>query len=384
MSGDSERSHGQHVEIEWQGRKVAAWVPAKLQTSNDDNPFLPLNENTIRKTEQAANLSMQASADLPVGWLPMARLLARSEGIASSLFEGIRSPLIDVATAAAELGGTKAAVAVAENIAALANAMIRRSQRFSLTMLHDWHRILMAHATHLPDSMIGSFRTEQGWIGGASPFDAALVTTPPDLLDDLMFDLERFIQNDNVDPVTQAAVAHAQFETIHPYGDGNGRVGRVLVSWILAQRLDLNVSPPFSMQFSRDRGGYLSGLVLYQQGQVDNWVRWFATTVAKAAASSIDITAKIRELLHTWDERLVDVRSDAVARRALVLFPERFVVRAQDISSAHSVSDRAARSALAQLHLRGIIEPIVAPVTTTGRPPKLWVAPELARIMSAW
>jgi Fic family protein len=199
-----------------------------------------------------------------------------------------------------------------------------------------------------------------------------------------MADLEEFINREDVDPVTQAAVAHAQFETIHPYGDGNGRVGRVLVSWILARRLDLNVSPPLSVQLSRDRGGYLSGLVLFQQGQVDHWVRWFATTVARAAASSIDVTSKIRELLRSWDIRLADIRSDAVTKKALPLFPERFVVTARDLSSAHGVSERAARSALEELHRRGIIEPLLAQLKATGRPSKLWIAPELARIVSAW
>ena len=386
MEVDSEGSvePGRSVRIDWQGRRVSAWVPALLAERILGGNRMRFTETTARRTEQAAHLATKASADLPVGWVPIARLLARSEGIASSFFEGIASPLAEVALALSNLSDSSAAVAVAENVTALAHAMSQHNEEFSLDMLHDWHRILMAHATYLPPETIGAFRTQQGWIGGSSPIDAALVTAPPEFLASLMTDLASFINDTSIDPVTQAAIAHSQFETIHPYSDGNGRVGRVLASWILAKRLDLRVSPPLSVHLSRDRGGYLSGLVLFQQGQVDPWIRWFADTVIRAATSAIDVTLKVTGILAMWESRLSHLRVDAVARRTLLLFPERFVVTTNDVASATGVSERAARSALAELNRLRIIQELDVDVGRLGRPPKIWIAPELAALLASW
>ena len=87
--------------------------------------------------------------------------------------------------------------------------------------------------------MVGAYRTEQSWVGGTSPRDAAYVPPPPALIEELMDDLIAFANDDTLDPVTQAALVHAQFESIHPYADGNGRIGRVLIGWVLARRLDM-------------------------------------------------------------------------------------------------------------------------------------------------
>jgi Fic family protein len=305
--------------------------------------------------------------------VPIARLLARSEGISSSFFEGISSPATEVAMAVSQRGGSPAAIAVAENVNALATAMSQSSGQFSIELLHEWHRILMTHATYLPGEMIGGFRTQQGWIGGSSPLDAALVTAPPEYLNDLMNDLVMFINDRTFDPISQAAIAHAQFETIHPYGDGNGRVGRVLIAWMLTKRLELRVAPPVSVHLSRDRGGYLSGLVMFQQGQIDPWIRWFADTVARAATSASEIALGESQLSH--------LRSDAVARRILPLFPERYVVTSADVVTAKGVSGRAARAALAELKRIGICEELFISPARVGRPEKLWVSPELAALL---
>ena len=79
-----------------------------------------------------------------------------------------------------------------------------------------------------PERYVGRIRDEQGWIGGTNPFDAHLVTPPADRLGALLDDLLAWVNRDDVDPIAQAAIAHAQFEIIHPFADGNGRIGRVL------------------------------------------------------------------------------------------------------------------------------------------------------------
>ena len=131
----------------------------------------------------------------------------------------------------------------------------------------------MARASGLPECQIGSFRDEIGWIGGTSPLNAVAVLPPPELIEPLTNDLITFANRKDVDPVAQAAVAHAQFESIHPYADGNGRVGRILIAWLLIRRLCLRVPPPpVSVAIAADTGGYLSGLALYRLGQLDPYV----------------------------------------------------------------------------------------------------------------
>jgi Fic family protein len=373
---------GRHVPIQWRGRASSAWVPATLAERKRWLQANPLRENTVRRTEQAAALARQASAALPFSWIPVARLLTRSEGIASSNIEGIASPITEVALAIFDLGGSAAAKAVGENVDALSSAMKSTSDLFTHELLHEWHRRLMVHATYLREAMVGAFRTEQGWIGGTSPFDAALVTPPPEFISELMADLSGFINDTSLDPISQAAIAHAQFETIHPYADGNGRVGRVLIAWMLAKQLGLRVSPPVSIQFARDRGGYLSGLVLFQQGSADPWIRWFADAVARSASASIQITERIVVLLADWAQRLSVLRTDATALQVLSMFPKHFVLSAQKIATELAVSERAARSALTVLQQHGIAEQLDTPTASVGRPLNIWFAPELAAIVA--
>ncbi|MGH9069415.1 MAG: Fic family protein [Acidimicrobiales bacterium] len=116
-----------------------------------------------------------------------------------------------------------------------------------VAVLCQWHRTLMT-GSPTPERYVGTIRDQQGWIGGTSPFDAHLVTPPPDELPALLADLVDYANRSDVDPIAQAAVAHAQFEIIHPFADGNGRVGRLLVAWVRGSGPDR----PATLYVSRD------------------------------------------------------------------------------------------------------------------------------------
>lgn len=155
-----------------------------------------------------------------------------------------------------------------------------RSGPFPFQTLWDWHRILVASAD-LDDRHKGAWRDRLGWVGGPTPQRAAQVATPADRIDVLMRDLVDYANSPKHDPVTATALIHAQFETIHPFADANGDIGRLLTGWMLHRRLDLVDPPPVSVAFLRDVGGYLTGLTLYRTVGPDEWVRWFAHTLER-------------------------------------------------------------------------------------------------------
>lgn len=372
---------GAEVTIEWKGRPATAWAPDPLARRD-----MAVGTDVVRRTERAVAAVRLADARLPSGWEPLARLLLRAESVASSNIEGLHARVADVA--AAELDGEAVggdAAWVADNLGAVTDALAaaRGGGRLTRKALHGWHGRLMRHSA-LGRGMVGAFRPAQGWIGGSSPRDAAYVPPPPDLVPALMADLLRFVNRRDLDPVTQAAVAHAQFETIHPYGDGNGRIGRVLVLWVLARRLRVAIPPPVSVLIARDPGGYLLGLYLFRTGELDAWVGWFAEVVRKAGEAAAEWAEEVDTILAAWQERLVGLRVDAAARAALGELPGHPVVSAEVVAGRLGVSERAARSALSALAERGIVEPFEVRGGRAGRPRHWWVARELVEPAGRW
>ncbi|HVF76106.1 MAG TPA: Fic family protein [Acidimicrobiales bacterium] len=371
---------GREVPILWNGRRARAWVPDLLAARD-----LSLTERTTRGTERAAALARRSNDQLPRQWEALGRLLLRTEGVASSFIEGVGAPLVDVAVAELDPAVGEHAAWVADNLKAVQSA-VGEAQEGPLRVrsLHRWHGLIMRGTRHLPPRLVGTPRKEQGWIGGTSPLDAALVTPPPDAVERLLTDLVEFVNRTDVDPVTQAAVAHAQFEVIHPYADGNGRVGRVLVGWVLSRRLGLVTPPPVSVRIATDRGGYLAGLTHFRLGQADPWVAWFADVVGGAGEASINLVHDVQELQAQWTDRLTDVRTDATARQVLSLLPQHPVLGAATVADALDVSERAGRAALETLARYEIVERFDRVAQGRGRPRKWWVAPELIALVSAW
>jgi len=370
---------GTEVTVYWRNRPIRAWVPRPLAGRT-----LDLSSSTIRRTEQAAGAVRRASEHLPPRWKPLARLLLRAEGIASSRIEELRAPLAEVAAAELDAELDTTAAWIADNLAVVAQAISSaHSESLSVELLHSWHTRLMRHGA-LPEEMVGVFRSVQGWVGGTTPTTAAFVPPPPELIPALVDDLVAFSNQTDTDPVTQSAVAHAQFETIHPYGDGNGRIGRVLVSWILARRLAVSVPPPVSVFIAQERGPYLSGLYRFRTGGLDEWVGWFADIVVRSGDGSASLVDRVQGLLVEWEQRLSDVRADAAARRLVAILPEHPVVSASLVAGAVGVSERAGRDALEALREREIVVPSDVGLRRAGRPRNWWVARELVDLVTTW
>jgi Fic family protein len=372
---------GSTVTISWQGRGVEAFVPVPLPRSLD------LSERVVRATERALAAVAIVDDRMTRQLEPLARLLLRAEGVASSYIEGVRAPAELVAVAEIDIGLVDAASAwvVADNLAVVDASLAHARSRSALTTkdLHRWHTRLMAHGA-LPDELVGRYRRVQNWIGGPSPREAAYVPPPAEHVSRLMADLVRLTNTAKLDPVTLAAVVHAQFEAIHPYGDGNGRLGRVLIGWILARRTGVAVPPPVSVVMARDTGGYLSGLTRWRQGDVEGWVAWTADAIRRSAEQVDELLAATEGLRRRWDAQLADLRSDAAARGLLDLIPHHLVFTAPMVAELLDVSGPTARAAVDALAVRGIVQPLHVRANRPGRPARWWMAGDLVAALGRW
>lgn len=369
-------SNGRRVPIDWHGRVAWAWTPASLAERD-----VTLREPTVRATEQAAAALRLSEQRLPADWEPLARLMLRTEGIASSSIEGISGPLEEIVVA--ELTQAQGDVGwVADNLRLVQAALV--VEIVTEEVLLGWHRELMAHG-RLPSHLVGAYRDSPGWIGGSSPINAAYVPPPAEYVPELMADLLAALPDDRFDPVTQAAVVHGQFETIHPFGDGNGRLGRVLISWVLRRRGVVDrLPPPISVMIAKDPGGYLAGLYEFREGDLDRWVRWFADTAHQAAAAVDQMVAEVTAVLDSYRHALADLRGDAAARSLVPLLPRAPVLDATTTASLLGVSVRTARRALADLADRKILSPIDVARRREGRPANYYAARALLDTNRRW
>lgn len=254
---------------------------------------------------------------------PMARLLLRTESIASSKVEGLQvgARLLARSEAKAELGqkiGPEAAEVIG-NINAMERAVDETSETSSVTTenIRSIHRSLLEKA---PNSQIaGKIRTVQNWVGGNdhNPCGADFIPPPCGELALLLDDLNQLTNSEHLPPLLQAAIAHAQFETIHPFEDGNGRTGRALIHIILKRRgLSSSYVPPISVILARDTPKYIEGLTDFRTGDIEAWVENFATATAQAAGAAERFLQQVTELQAEWARNLNEsgsVRSDAAA-----------------------------------------------------------------------
>ena len=372
MSGRWEQMH-------WHGQHVRTRVPDALGERD-----VVFSESTIRAAERATAALSIGNDSLPANWEPLARLLLRTEGIASSSIEGVNAPIVEVAVAE-QVEVSHNAGWIADNLATVSKA-VGYDGDLTVSRLHEWHRRLMVHST-LDDSMIGSFRTAPGWIGGTSPLDAVFVPSPPERIATLIDELVTYANADHFDPVTQAALVHAQFETIHPYGDGNGRLGRILIGWLLSRRGVIDkLPPPISVMIARDAGGYISGLHLFREGPIERYVRWFADVAIASARQSATMISDVQAILAEWSRSLSELRADSAAVLLVPLLPQSPVLTANQVSDLLGVSDRAGRAALNTLEERGILEQVEVESQTPsrGRRSHYYAATALLARAAAW
>jgi Fic family protein len=227
----------------------------------------------------------------------------RKDAASSSQIEGTMATMVDAIAAEGKIGGLLPADVddILHYIQALNYGMKRVSEDnfpVALRLIRELHRELMqtARATHFSDP--GEFRKSQNWLGGTRPDNARFVPPPVHAMYEALANLEAFIHsNDTTPTIIKAGLIHAQFETIHPFLDGNGRTGRMLITFYLWQEGFLERPVLFlSSYFKKHQQLYYDNLFGYQHGQVAEWLDFFLDGVIEIAQEAITIVSKITAL----------------------------------------------------------------------------------------
>jgi Fic family protein len=306
---------------------------------------------------------------------PVARLLLRAESVASSRIEGLRLSHRRIEEASFEPRAARGtALSIVRNIEAMGRAIELGSAPEALTVdsLLSVHRTLLD--TERDRDIAGVVRTDQNWIGGGNtPRRAEFVPPPPEHVDELLDDLVAFSNRNDLPAITQAAIAHAQFETIHPFADGNGRVGRCLVHLILRRRgVSTRVVPPVSVVLAANARLYVDGLTAFRAGDLAGWCRTFADATRIAAERAIDLGSDFARLREEWIERAGNPRRNSSARRLIERLPGHPIVSVESAARLLDTSDEAARLALTQLDNAVVVRQI-----TVGTRNRAWAASEV-------
>jgi Fic family protein len=318
---------------------------------------------------------------------PLARLLLRTESIASSKVEGMQVDVRALARAEARLdaGGRAGpeALEVLANIDAMQLAIEEASEEvaFGVDQILAIHRVLLEHAPNA--SIAGELRSDQNWIGGNdyNPCGADFVPPPPENVAALLDDLVTFCAEETLPPIVQAAVAHAQFETIHPFADGNGRTGRALVQVILRRRgLASAYVPPISVVLAAERERYIRGLSIFREGRDDEWLMLFATATARAADLAGHYLGEVALLQESWRGQLRAAgspRAGAAAWVAIDVLPAHPIITVPVAVGATGRTKPAVSKAIEQLAGAGVLVPL-----TETRRNRSWEAAELLDLLT--
>ena len=246
-------------------------------------------------------------------------MYVRREAVLSSQIEGTQASLMDVLEFEAELGRAERRLDVEEivNHVAAMNHGLRRLSEIPLSrrLICEVHEVLMHDVRGgEPHRTPGEFRRSQNWIGGGSPATARFVPPPANLVDEAFADLERFLHDpEPMPPLVKAALAHAQFETIHPFLDGNGRIGRLLITFWLVDRGILRKPLLYpSLYFKEHRNDYVDRLqAIRDEGKWEEWVAFFVEGVAQTATEATESAMHILALRERDRDRI----SNSLGRR---------------------------------------------------------------------
>lgn len=336
--------------------------------------YLPSFATTVA-CETALLTVATADADSEGNSAALARFMIRSESVASSKIERIQADAVDYARALAGGRSNASATSMVAASTALHSLVERVGVRgvFEPEDVMHAHRALM-HEDPAEREYAGRLRDMQNWIGGSdfSPRAALYVPPAPERVPDLIDDLIGYLNRDDVPALTQAAIAHAQFESIHPFTDGNGRIGRALVSASLRRRgVTRSTVIPLASGILARRDDYFAALSAYRAGDPEPIIVLFATSARVAASEARVSITRITALPVAWNEE-VRARRGSAAAALLRAFSDNPVLSSVEVERSSGAGATQTYSAIGRLEEAGIVREI------TGRKrDRVWAATEL-------
>ena len=370
QSPPSQRNTGSYEQVTTAGETVSAFVPLPLPPAQ---PPLVVDADLgerLRVAELALARLETAGEMIPsLDWFVYA--FVRKEAVLSSQIEGTQATLVDLLglEAGADVQAGEADVEeVCNYLDALKYARTQLADPdglpLSLRLLNRTHARLM-QGVRGADKQPGEVRRSQNWIGGSRPGLAAFVPPPPHRLGGLLSDLEKYLHgSDALPPLLRAGLAHVQFETIHPYLDGNGRIGRLLIT-LLLEHWQLLSQPLLylSLHFKRYRSEYYERLgSVRTRGDWEGWMRFFLDGVASVATEAANSARELFALVTEDRQRVLQTSATSVAAlRLFELLPRHPIVSVAFVVEQLEVSKPTAGRAIELLVQVGVLK------ETTGR-----------------
>ncbi len=351
-------------------------VTAAVQAEAED----AVRELTRFDAEIAVIAEQRASregGDAAIELAPLASVLLRTESASSSQIEGVTAGARALALAAIARKAGPNAQLVTANVTAMQRA-VELADQISIPSILAAHQALLGEHEYAAP---GRLRDRQVWIGGnaLSPHTASFVpphhTRVPAALDDLM----AFVYRADLPVLVQVALAHAQFETIHPFNDGNGRIGRALVHAMLRHSgVTRTMTVPVSAGLLTDTPSYFRALTDYREGHLDPIIRQFIDASFRAINNGRQLVDDLQEVYGRWDDTLLS-RKGSAARRLLPRLLNQPAIDVAYVRNVTGVALSAAQRAVEQLVEAEILQPI-----GEGRRNRTWIAPEVVDALDAF
>lgn len=292
----------------------------------------------------------------------LAALLLRAESVASSKIERIEASMEDYARALHGIRANASAVSMVASTRALGELIASVDGGATLA----WDNVLAAHRVLMIDdpheaAYAGRVRDMQNWIGGSdhSPRNALYVPPPPDAVEEYVADLTAFANRDDLNVLVQAALVHAQFESIHPFTDGNGRIGRALINTVLRRRRATSrVVVPLASALVARRDDYFDVLGAYRDGDVGPIITAFSVASAIAAQESATTAERLSQMPLEWLEAANSPRAGSAARKIVDSLLDVPVFSADEVEARVGGAKSSVYAALNRLETTGVIRPL--------------------------
>jgi Fic family protein len=310
---------------------------------------------------------------------PFASVLLRSESAASSKIENLSASARAIAEAElGPYGRSRNAKQIVANVRAM-DAAVALADRIDADAILEMHHALLVGSA--PD-IAGRWRNEQVWIGGSNygPHDAMFIPPHHDHVAAAIDDLVTFIARDDIPVLAHAAIAHAQFETIHPFPDGNGRTGRALLhAQLRKKRLTRHVTVPVSAGLLADTGSYFDALTAYREGDPLPIVERVATAAVIALGNGRQLVTELHDLRTDWTGRIGRVRRDATIWRAIEAIIRHPVISARFLADELGVAPPNVYRTIERL-----VDAHILVAFTDRKANQLWQAPEVLAALDAF